>query len=920
MRDSRTDEAGSRRFPAPSPPEASASLELAPPPALGAALAPRYAIVRTLGRGGSAVVYLAHDHERGVDVALKVLHEELSSLVSTTRFLREVAIARRLEHPHIAPVFDSGSAAGRTWYTMPYIAGRSLRDRLLRERQLSLDETFTIARQLAAALDHAHAGGIVHRDVKPANILLAPQGAILADFGVARAMVVASRDSLTDSGFALGTPEYMSPEQAAAEHDLDGRCDVYALGCVVYHMLAGEPPFTGPSAQAVIARHFAEPPRSLRVVRPAVPPTVERAINRALEKVPADRFATAGDFVAALTARPDAAATATPARPPSRTGRRALAVAGGVLLLAAAAFGGVRQWLGAEGTTSLRAHRAFGAGQQAMRDGHFARADSQFTLATRADPGYARAAIWSALVRWWLDAEQRPSGVTLRDANAQAMARGAPLDPRDSLLLTGLLALADGQDDVACRTWTEPTTRDPLLRYALGTCLRRDPAVLPDSASPSGWRFRTSHERAIVAYEEAFALQPSLMRGHGARSIGMLQELFRTSSARVREGRAAADDTIAFFAFLELDADTLRYVPYPASIHEGRTAPPSLSLAIQHERSRFLRAAQAWSRRFPDDPIAARATAVALDLLGDAAAPEAFERALALAESGDERLRIAAEAVLVRIKHALPDDTAMLRRAVVSADSLLGAHPPSERREVEPLGALAALLGRATLAADYASKDPLAGAAHALKGIAPALLAYASLGGPADSLTHYEQLVEAAVASLPPRDGDAGRAQWLWRAAATAYPQQTLHALTGPFAPDATLLEPIVAAIAGERARVNAELARRGATRATLRPADFMMEGLYAEVACLVAVNEPVRARARLDTALTAIRYTTTLELGRIPRTGALVRAMALRATLAASDGDREGARRWARAVLVLWSGADAFLRPTVAAMERLAD
>ncbi len=891
------------------------------PPELCAALAPRYTVLRVLGRGGSAVVYLAHDGTRGSDVALKVLHDALTSQVSTTRFLREVDIARGLDHPHIVPVFESGSVERRAYYTMPYVEGQSLRERLQREPQCSLEDTIAIARQVADALDYAHAHGIVHRDVKPANILMSQDRACVADFGVARAMVIASGDTITDSGFALGTPEYMSPEQAAGQRELDGRSDVYALACVVYQMLAGEPPFTGPSAQAIIARHFQEAPRSLRVVRPSVPRSVERAIERALEKVPADRYATAGEFVDALTApatADDVELRREAATMQRRTVRRLAIIA---VVLGLVVTGVARAVLASAGTTSFRARTAFLAGYDALHDGRFARADSQFADAIRHDPRFARAMIWSSLVHWWIDAEAPPSPLALRTA-MQPTTRRMALDSVDALLLAGLVALAERREADACAAWADGTRaafQNPVVLYSLGTCLRRDPIVLADATSPSGWRFRASHERAIVAYEQAFELQPLLLRGLGTASLADLQELFRTNSARMRDGRARSNDTLVFRAFPELSADTLRYVPYPRQIIAASAAPSTFALAIQHERERLLRTVRIWSTGYPRDPMAARAVAVALDLLGDAAAPDAFQTALALAESTDDSLSIAAEAVLVRIKHALPDDTFALRRAVVTADSLLRAHPPAAGREVGMLGALAALLGRASLSADYARRGGVGSIMHALTGSGPSLLAYASLGGPRDSLAKYEALVEAAVSALPPRDGGRARGQWLWRSAALSYPDYAMRALASRDDVQASVLEPIVAAVAGDNTRVIQLLARLQTTRATLRPADIMIEGLYQEAVCLVTADEPRSAIARIDPTLNALRYTTTRELGQIPRTGALVRAMALRATLAQTVGEPAASRRWARAVIILWSGADEFLQHTVRDMTQLA-
>ena len=278
---------------------------------LNAALAGRYAIERELGRGGMATVYLAHDVKHQRPVAVKVLRPELAAALGPDRFLREVEIAARLNHPHILPLYDSGEADGFLFYVMPYIKGESLRHRLARDKQLPIEEALGVTRQIASALGHAHAQHIIHRDVKPENILLYEGEAMVADFGIALAASAATGERLTKTGFAVGTPEYMSPEQALGERELDARSDVYSLGCVLYELLAGEPPYTGRTAQAVMAKRFADPVPSARRLRAAIPAGVEQALMKALARVPADRFASAAAFAEALAA-PAAARPRTP--------------------------------------------------------------------------------------------------------------------------------------------------------------------------------------------------------------------------------------------------------------------------------------------------------------------------------------------------------------------------------------------------------------------------------------------------------------------------------------------------------------------------------------------------------------------------------------------------------------------------------
>src|SRR5438034_380150 len=269
---------------------------------LNAALADRYVVDRELGHGGMALVYLARDLKHERFVALKTLRPEIAMALGRERFLREIKLAARLQHPNILSVYDSGDAGGVLYYVMPFVEGESLRDRLDREPQLPLDDALQIAREVADALSYAHGHDVVHRDIKPENIMLSGGHAIVADFGIARAVSAAGGDKLTETGLAIGTPAYMSPEQAAGTGQVDRRSDIYSLGCVLYETLAGQPPFTGPTAQAIMARHSLDSVPRLKIVRETIPDALEAVINRALAKVPADRYSTAGQFAEALAA------------------------------------------------------------------------------------------------------------------------------------------------------------------------------------------------------------------------------------------------------------------------------------------------------------------------------------------------------------------------------------------------------------------------------------------------------------------------------------------------------------------------------------------------------------------------------------------------------------------------------------------
>ncbi len=299
---------------------------------LTAALVDRYLIERELGQGGMATVYLAEDVKHRRKVAIKVLRPDLAAVIGAERFLSEIRTTANLQHPNLLPLFDSGEADGFLYYVMPYLEGETLRAQLERERQLPVDETRRLVGLLAAALDYAHARGVIHRDLKPENILLQAGQPVIADFGIALAVAQAGGTRITETGLSLGTPQYMSPEQAAGDRVLDARSDQYALGAVTYEMLTGEPPHTGATSQAIIARLMTETPRPVRATRPTVPAAMDAAIHRALAKVPADRFPSCGAFADAVSSA--TAITPTPGPHASGIGRRGLIVAGSLLLVA----------------------------------------------------------------------------------------------------------------------------------------------------------------------------------------------------------------------------------------------------------------------------------------------------------------------------------------------------------------------------------------------------------------------------------------------------------------------------------------------------------------------------------------------------------------------------------------------------------
>jgi Tol biopolymer transport system component len=316
---------------------------------LSSALADRYLVERELGAGGMATVYLAHDLRHDRQVAIKVLRPELAAVIGAERFLAEIKTTANLQHPHILPLFDSGEAGSFLFYVMPYVEGISLRDRMAREKQLPINEALRIATEIASALDYAHRHGVIHRDIKPENIMLHDGSALVADFGIALAASKAGT-RMTETGMSLGTPQYMSPEQAMGERELDARSDVYALGCVLYEMLTGEPPFSGPTAQAIVAKVMTAEPAEITSLRKTIPGHVADAVRTALQKLPADRFESARAFTEALGDR-SYTTTATAARAIARPQRRILPWLVSILAVAGMAIFAFLWWQRAPAAT-----------------------------------------------------------------------------------------------------------------------------------------------------------------------------------------------------------------------------------------------------------------------------------------------------------------------------------------------------------------------------------------------------------------------------------------------------------------------------------------------------------------------------------------------------------------------------------------
>jgi serine/threonine-protein kinase len=504
---------------------------------LTAALTDRYTIERELGRGGMAVVYLATDHKLDRKVALKVLRPELAESLGAERLRREITIAARLSHPNILTLHDCGGDEPCLYYTMQYVEGESLRERLKREKQLPIDDALQIATEVAAALSHAHAQGIVHRDIKPENILFHGGRALVADFGIAKAVSEAGEQSVTETGMAVGTPVYMSPEQAAGERDLDGRTDLYALGCVLYEMLAGEPPYVGNTQQAMIAKKLSEPTPHVTALRDTVPPAVEAALTKVLAKAPADRFATADEFSKALRQ------TTVPTGPRKRPFRR-LAAALGIVGVAMAASGAYGAWwfltTGRPGT--LFAEGVIDRGDRVLladfvnrtEDSTLGYAAQEGVRAMLSDPRLIRL-VDPADVRAALERMELPRHTRLDEEVAKEVAEreGAKAFIAGEIAQVGtgyqivvrVIGTADGAELLAVRETARGDdgffpAMDNIaesLKRGIGESVRRA------SSQPSLARVTTSSLSALQAFSEAVRILDTYL-GSRAHAIALLRQ------------------------------------------------------------------------------------------------------------------------------------------------------------------------------------------------------------------------------------------------------------------------------------------------------------------------------------------------------------------------------------------------------------
>ena len=903
-------------------------------------LAGRYRIERELGRGSTATVYLADDLAQQRQVAVKVLHPELVQAVGGQRFLREIRLAASLHHPHLLAIHDSGEANGLFYFVAPYLPDGSLRTLLQRERQLSVDGAMRIAREIADALSYVHEHGIVHRDVKPENILFAGKHACVADFGIARAITVAAGDTLTSTGLVVGTPAYMSPEQASGERAVDARSDQYSLACVLYEMLAGVPPFVGATAQSVISQRFAHAPSPLTFYRPHVPPGIDSAVARALEIAPADRFDSVREFMAALDRRVPPVVRVDPAVRLHKLRRRWFAAGAAAAMIMVGLFGfyqaydrfggsffrpadvpaaaesGLRNVRGSRARAAyLRAHRAFAGGE-------FELAYRAFGEATAAEPAFTQGHLWRAQIgaffrspdeQEWGDAARR--AVTLRG-----------LTPRDSILASALFALSDRRYLEACSDFERARQLDSLdflVWYGLGECRYRDSAIVASPRSRTDWAFQSSFHTATNAYLRAADLEP---HAHTSALYTRLSGMLKVEQRVVRWGIHSGDSSRRYAAFPEIVADTLAFTPAEVVDFIFFSADARRNIAAL-ERNRTLLAAftRDWISARPRDPTALETYADVLEARGelsDGTDPvpvlSAVRSARALTTDRISGLRLAGREVRILLKRG------EFRAARALADSALRAWRAPTNEAAEVLHGLAALVGRVRETAQLGAlrrPERHVGGVRLVPPLAESisrLEAYAALGVCAaldqlqsDVLANVERFVDKATAAQVAAEVTKDPARW-----SAECPDLRTNRVHGGGVNSA--LRALQAFTDGRRDLAKTLLDSIATARERWRPGDVSLDYAFEELWLRSALGDTIGAIRQLDLVLQSLSVQTSSLLRSMAQAAALPRAMALRAELAAARGEHDLARRWAGSVLQLWGGADPELTPVVSRMRVL--
>ncbi|HSY80617.1 MAG TPA: serine/threonine-protein kinase [Gemmatimonadaceae bacterium] len=916
-------------------------------PADYSVVADRYRIERQIGRGGMAAVYLAHDEKHGRDVALKFLVGPYPDPVAVRRFLREIVTLAQLAHPHILPLYDSGEQDGTLFFVMPYVTGGSLRTRLVTEKMLPVADVARLAREMADALAFAHARGYVHRDIKPENVLIADGHALLADFGIARVETPIGDPTLTATGVGLGTPAYMSPEQACGD-PADARSDLYSLACVLYEALVGEPPVSPRGLSGMAFDRFLTPPEPLRRRRRDVPAALERTILCALRLAPGDRFANASAFIRSLEGEPPPMPRRSSVgvrirRHPWLTsvGTAGLALVA-LLALRRGPTGNARHLLPfvsdaeAAETRSPRAHDTYVAAHRALAAWDLAGASRQFGAAVQADPQFAQAQLWLAQTMEWQNPVYAAPPPTWKLTVDRAMSLRSRLGPHDQRSIQALSALADGRYAEACDHYSEMVkadSQDFIAWFGMGECQSQDRLVVHDPSSPSGWRFRSSMDGAVNAYARALRILPEFQEAFVNIGSERLSRLLWTQSNDLRRGYALAanGDTLFFAAFPGLSHDTLTFVPYSwADVRAGLaiTRPVTNSEAIARN-SRLLRGVAAdWVHAVPSSSAAHLHLARALEAVGAIAAvaagdTDAIDEARRARELSVQRLQ-RLTAMLDEVRFDLEIERFAAARSL--ADSLLATSTLPTAQEALIIATAAALTGHVyrTVAAlrMTASVDtmwlpppeqfrlaPVVPASEAL-----AFLGYASCGAPADSIRAAAERTARAVAVWvdPTHRQSVDRALMDWPATLAFHE----IGVSPEHRPDEGLNTQLARqwyVARGDTAREREYITEENARLRLAMPGDADPAGPFLDARLALAIGDTANAIAELDFhGLQAIpRFGLRLTDGP-SETAPFVRSMALRADLAHDQGDARTAGHWARAVVTLWGGADPELQPVV--------
>ncbi len=890
-------------------------------------IAGRYRLEREIGHGGMATVYLCLDEQTETHIAIKVLRPELGSAVVVERFLREIAFASELDHPQIPKVLDSGVIGDLPFYAMTYIEGESLRARLDRVKQLTIDEAVRITKEIIAPTAYAHRMGIVHRDIKPANILIGADRVYVLDFGVARAVAASTGDSLTSTGIAIGTPAYMSPEQALADANIDARSDIYSLGCVTYEMIAGIAPFVGATAQAVMARRFVAPPPPLSETREFVPASVELAVSRALCKAPADRWQTVSEFGDALTAQVAPPSTAVQQVVLDRKRRRYGTAIAAAVLIAAGTMGFVA-W-------SMAGRDRVAIGRRALERWDLPAAESAFGKAAR-DAGDAAGQLWMAQLLILKGAPVSDWAPLAR----KAADHKADLSPRDRLRAEALAAYASESAIDRCgplrkfASAADPAHPDdftPVVTFA--DCLEADRSVVPDSSTRSGYRFASSYQQAVSLYESV--IDHNATNGDVYRVIApRLQRMLWTSRNDLRMGVMRGQSEAQFVAAPALVADTIVFEPFLLGGNDAvKSDDDKLNRFVARNIEELKNLAKAWTRAAPGDPDADESLAEALESAGQidgaSSALTSIRAARVAAANIDEpvpakfvrRVRLANANVRLLLK------SGQFRGARMLADTAIAWTQPAGLGDslTDPVDDLTegmlAITGRLGRVIELEQKDAgdylvrlRSGETKKLPGDLGAevlrLQTYSAFGAPADSIVALDarirESLESLVSSAQAEDFRGAVLRYPLSLSVDAIGTKALASL-GP-SPD--LFLNAVKAIDAHNIPLARKLADSLAVfRSGRAPGEITMDVVLQQSWLRAAVHDSAGAATSLDRALRGLTHAPGNLLDGAKMGPALVRAMLMRSRLARASGDGATSSRWLLAAQELWANADSPLK-----------